>query len=296
MVQNPSVSTSNDLFRDITIGFIGSGIMGEAIIASLLNQKLVTPNQIFAADPNQNRTDTLKADYGIPTTHSNLEVTKVADILILSIKPQMLDKVLHELHGHTDRAQVVLSIIAGAPIDRLADGLANARIVRAMPNTPARIGQGMTVWMATPEVPDQGRERVAAILAALGQELNVDGEQYLDMATALSGSGPAYVFLFMEAMIDAGVHLGFTRAVAERLVIQTMRGSVEYAAASGEHPSVLRNQVTSPGGTTAEALYHLEQSGLRATVARAVWASYQRSQTLGGGSGSVGPVDPANKR
>jgi pyrroline-5-carboxylate reductase len=157
----------------------------------------------------------------------------------------------------------------------------------------------MTVWMATPEVPEQGGARVAAILAALGQELMVDNEHYLDMATALSGSGPAYVFLFMEALIDAGVHLGFTRPVAERLVLQTMRGSVAYAAASGEHPAVLRNQVTSPGGTTAEALYHLEQSGLRATVARAVWASFERSEALGGGAhgGShAGADDPTSRR
>jgi pyrroline-5-carboxylate reductase len=132
-------------------------------------------------------------------------------------------------------------------------------------------------------VPDKQREQARALLQALGKEIYVEEEDYLNMATALSGTGPAYIFLFMEAMIDAGVHMGFSRYVAEQLVLQTMRGSVEYAAASGEHPAVLRNQVTSPGGTSAEAIYHLEKGNLRTVVGRAIWAAYQRSVGLGGG-------------
>jgi pyrroline-5-carboxylate reductase len=155
--------------------------------------------------------------------------------------------------------------------------------VRVMPNTPARIGQGISVWTATAEVPDKQRQQASLLLGALGKEIYVDDEDYLDMATALSGTGPAYVYLFMEAMIDAGVHLGFSRHVAEELVFQTVRGSVEYAMASGEHLSMLRNQVTSPGGTSAEAIYHLEKGSLRTVVARAIWAAYQRSVGLGGG-------------
>jgi len=275
-------STPRDLFHDTTIGFIGSGMMGEAIIGGLLKGGLIAPDRIFAADPVASRTAALAAEHGIRVTLANLEVAAAADLLILAVKPQVLDKVLGELHGQVDRAQAVLSIIAGVPIARLAAGLGNPRIVRAMPNTPARIGQGMTAWLATEAVSTAAKAQIGAILDSLGEMLIVETEHYLDMATAISGSGPAYVFLFLEALTDAGVHLGFARPVAERLAIQTIRGAVEFAAASGEHPAVLRNQVTSPGGTTAEALYELEAGGLRTTVAKAVWASYTRSQTIGG--------------
>jgi pyrroline-5-carboxylate reductase len=150
-----------------------------------------------------------------------------------------------------------------------------------MPNTPGQIGQGITVWTATPEVRDIQREEAQMLLGAMGDTLYVQDEHYLDMATALNGTGPAYVFLFMEALIDAGVHLGFSRQDAERLVLQTMRGSVEYAIESRLHPAQLRNQVTSPGGTSAAAIYQLEKGGLRTVISRAVWAAYQRSMELG---------------
>jgi pyrroline-5-carboxylate reductase len=151
-----------------------------------------------------------------------------------------------------------------------------------MPNTPAQIGQGMSVWMSTSEVEPRQREQAQMILRALGEEIAVDDEDYLDMATALSGTGPAYVFLFMEALIDAGVHLGFSRRVAQQLVLQTLQGSVAYARQSNLHPAELRNQVTSPGGTSAEALYQLEKGGLRTVLSRAIWAAYQKSRYLGG--------------
>jgi pyrroline-5-carboxylate reductase len=150
-----------------------------------------------------------------------------------------------------------------------------------MPNTPAQIGEGITVWTATPEVPETERKQAKALLGALGEELFMEDEKFLDMATALSGTGPAYVFLFMEALIDAGVHMGFSRWDAERLVLQTVRGSVDYAKQSGKHPAELRNQVTSPGGTSAEAIYQLEKGGLRTVLSRAVYAAYRRSVELG---------------
>lgn len=278
------------MFKDVMIGFIGSGVMGEAMIAGLLKQQTVTPHQIIAADPLAERGQELQKQYGVLTTTSNLEVAHTANIMILSVKPQVLDKVMHEVRGQTDTVRLVLSIIAGAGIHSIADGLANPHVVRAMPNTPARIGQGITVWTATHEVPEMQRAQAAAILNTLGQEIYVEDEDYLDMATALSGTGPAYVFLFMEALIDAGVHLGFSRRIAEQLVIQTMRGSVEYAAISKEHPAVLRNQVTSPGGTSAEAIYHLERGGLRTVIGRAVWAAYQRSVALGAGKKTAKPA------
>lgn len=271
------------MFENTTLAFIGSGNMGEAMIQGLLKNHLVGASQIIAADPHDARVDELRSRYGVRGTTSNLEAATQADILVLSVKPQVMERVLPEVRGGARTCSLVLSIVAGAPIRLIADGLANASVVRVMPNTPARIGQGISVWTATHEVPPAQREQARLLLTALGKEIYVDDEDYLDMATALSGTGPAYIFLFMEAMVDAGVHMGFSRAVAQELVIQTMRGSVEYAAQSGEHPAVLRNQVTSPGGTSAEALYQLEKGGIRTVVSRAIWAAYQRSVSLGSG-------------
>lgn len=286
---------SNTLFKDAIISFIGSGVMGEAMISGLLTKNVVTPGQIIAADPLPDRLEELEQRYGVKTTVSNKEAARDADVLILSIKPQGLDAVLRDLHDlEATRQHVVLSIIAGTSIHQLSEGLGNPNVIRSMPNTPARIGQGITVWTAAHCVSDAQREQARAILMSFGQEVFVEEEHYLDMATALSGTGPAYVFMFMEAMIDAGVHLGFSRRIAEQLVIQTMRGAVEYAAVSKEHPAALRNQVTSPGGTSAEAIYHLEKGGLRTVISRAVWAAYQRSVALGAGKKVAHPATARN--
>ncbi|MCZ7538576.1 MAG: pyrroline-5-carboxylate reductase [Anaerolineae bacterium] len=271
------------MFEDLTIAFIGSGNMGEAMIQGLLKQHMVQPQQIIAVDPRAERLEELAAAYGVRTTTDNLDGATKADILVLSVKPQVLDRVLPEVRGGARTCSLVVSIVAGAPIRMIADGLANACVVRVMPNTPARIGQGISVWTATDEVPEAQREQARMLLRAFGEEIFVQDEDYLDMATALSGTGPAYVFLFMEAMVDAGVHLGFSRHIAEKLVLQTMRGSVEYAAQAGNHLAMMRNEVTSPGGTSAEALYQLEKGGLRTVISRAIWAAYQRSVGLGGG-------------
>jgi len=261
------------MFEDVTIAFIGSGNMGEAMIHGLVKQNLVQAEQVIAADPHVERLEELAERYGIRYTTNNLEAATQADILVLSIKPQVLDEVLPEVRGGARTCSLVLSIVAGASIRKISDGLANASVVRVMPNTPARIGQGISVWTATAEVPEPQREQARTLLKALGEEIFVRDEDYLDMATALSGTGPAYIFLFMEAMVDAGVHLGFSRHVA-----------VEYAAKSGDHLAMLRNEVTSPGGTSAEAVYQLEKGGLRTVIARAIWAAYQRSLGLGGGA------------
>jgi len=271
------------IFTDINISFIGSGIMAEAMIRGLLTQKIVRPDQIIAAGPRPERGQHLQERHGIRVTTDNTVAAEEGQIVVLSVKPQVLTDVMPEIRGHLRRQDLVLSIIAGAPIEKIANGLAHAAVVRAMPNTPAQIGQGITVWTATPEVSEPQKLRAQAILASLGQEVFVDDEEYLDMATALSGTGPAYVFLLMEAMIDAGVHMGFSRRVATQLVFQTMRGSVEYAAQSNLHVAELRNQVTSPGGTSAEALYHMEKGGLRTVISRGIWAAYQRSIALGRG-------------
>ena len=276
-------------FADIQIAFVGSGVMGEAMIKGLLNQRLLGPEQIIAADPRAERGAELSERYGVRFTTDNSKAAEGSQILVLATKPQVIDAVLPTVRRGEPSAYLVVSILAGVKIEKIANGLANASVVRAMPNTPGQIGQGITVWTATPEVPEAGRAQARMLLGALGEEIYMEGEHYLDMATALSGTGPAYTFLFMEAMIDAGVHMGFSRRDAERLVLQTMRGSIEYAAASGLHPAELRNQVTSPGGTSAEAIYHLEKGGLRTVLARAVWAAYQRSVSLGGGQPAHNP-------
>jgi pyrroline-5-carboxylate reductase len=264
-----------------TIAFVGSGVMAEAMIKGLLRQSLVTPGQIVASGPRPERGQELFDRYGVSTTTSNVEAVTGADLVVLSVKPQVLCQVLEELVGHITPQALILSIVAGAKMESIRTMLGAPALVRVMPNTPAQIGMGISVWTATVTTTEAQQHQALAILRALGEEVYVEDERYLDMATAISGTGPAYVFLLMEAMVDAGVHLGFSRHVSERLVIETLRGSVEYARQSPKHLAALRNQVTSPGGTSAEALYHLEKGGLRTVLSRAIWAAYQRSRTLG---------------
>lgn len=270
------------MLQDTKISFIGSGAMATAMIAGLTKQALVKPENITASDPYPAQLEKLAQRYQVHTTQSNRDAIKGKDIVVLSIKPQNLSEVGEELRGHIPADAFVLSIIAGATITKIGRKLHHYRVVRVMPNTPARIGKGMSVWTSTDEVSELQRNQAKTILAALGEEIYVDHEDYLDMATALSGTGPAYVFLFMEAMIDAGVHMGFSRRVSEQLVFQTIEGSVAFARDSQRHVAELRNMVTSPGGTTADALYQMEKGGFRTVLSKAIWAAYQKSRYLGG--------------
>ena len=265
------------------IAFIGPGVMAEAMIIGVLSQELAKPQSLIVAGPNVEHNEFLMNKYKVRTTTSNLEAGSHADIIVLSVKPQRLDRVLNGLKDHLKPQALVLSIVAGASIDKITNGLNHATVVRSMPNTPAQIGEGITVWTAALNVNNEQKEMARQILGALGEEIFVEEENYLDMATALSGTGPAYVFLFMEAMVDAGVHLGFPRRIAERLVAQTVRGSVDYyqQRADPVHLARLRNEVTSPGGTSAEALYYLEKAGFRTAISRAIWAAFERSRELG---------------
>lgn len=256
--------------------------MATAMIAGLTKQELIRPEHISASDPYPAQLEKLAERYHVHTTLHNLEAVKGKDIVVLSIKPQTLGEVGAQLRGHLPPNALVLSIIAGATIAKISQKLHHFNVVRVMPNTPARVGKGMSVWTATDEVSQIQRDQARAILAALGEEIYVDHEDYLDMATALSGTGPAYVFMFMEAMIDAGVHMGFSRRVSEQLVYQTIEGSLAFARDSQRHPAELRNMVTSPGGTTADALYQLEKGGFRTVLSKAIWAAYQKSRYLGG--------------
>ena len=262
------------------IAFIGPGVMAEAVIAGLLHKKLSQPENITASGPRHERGEQLLKKYGIKVTTDNASAASQADVVVLSVKPQRLSDVMKGLKGIRADA-LVLSIIAGANIKKIGTGLKHKSVVRSMPNTPGQIGEGISVWTASKEVTTEQQETARAILGALGAEVFVEDEGYLDMATALSGSGPAYVFLFTEALIDAGVHLGFPRRIAEQLVLQTIKGSASFYEQAERHPATLRNQVTSPGGTSAEALYYLEKAGFRTAISRAVWAAYQRSLELG---------------
>ena len=263
------------------IATVGSGVMAEAMIAGLLRGKQVAPEQIVASHPRADRRTELVSSYGIGTVEDNSAAVVNADVIVLAIKPQMLARVGREFRGQLRDGQLVISIIAGATTTALANALGHRQLVRSMPNTPAQLGKGMTVWYATPEVSATQREQARVLLGSLGEQLEVDDEKLVAMATAVSGTGPTYVFLVMEALIDAAVHLGFPRHIAHDLVIETLEGSTLFAKSSGMHPAQLRNMVTSPGGTSAAALHELESGRLRTVLSEAVWAAYRRTEELG---------------
>jgi pyrroline-5-carboxylate reductase len=264
-----------------TVATVGTGVMAGSMIAGLLSGDRLRVDQILASHPRAERRAELERDLGIRTTDSNAAAVEAADVVVLAIKPQMLKRVGRELAAVLRPDQLVISILAGSTTTALRYALGHEAIVRAMPNTPAQLGRGMTVWYATPAVSARQREQTAALLGALGAELQVEDEKFVAMATAVSGTGPAYVFLVMEALIDAAVHLGFPRHIAHDLVIETLEGSTLFAKASGSHPAQLRNMVTSPGGTSAAAIHELEKGRLRTVLSEAVWAAYRRTDELG---------------
>jgi pyrroline-5-carboxylate reductase len=274
-----------------SLAFVGGGAMAGAMIGGLLNSHVVDAKWIRASDPHEERTAELETRFGIATTNDNVAAAREADIVILSVKPQMLRFVFRDLCGKLRKDALVLSIIAGARVESITNGLKHGSVVRSMPNTPAQVAEGMTVWTANAGVTKVQRAQAQAILKAFGKELYVADEAFLDMATAISGSGPSYVFLFMEALIDAAVHLGFSREDARTLVTQTVRGSAIYAEYSSSHPAEMRNLVTSPGGTSAHALYQLEKGGFRTLLSKAVWAAFQRSVSLSALNSAVQPFE-----
>jgi pyrroline-5-carboxylate reductase len=264
-----------------TIATVGSGVMAEAIIAGLLRDRVVEPGQIVASHPRADRREALERTHGIRAVDSNAAAVDGADVVLLGIKPQMLGRVGREIRGRLRPGQLVISVLAGATTRALMGHLGHREVVRSMPNTPAQLGKGMTVWYATPATSEAQREQAGALLSALGHQIEVDDERLVAMATAVSGTGPTYVFLVMEALIDAAVHLGFARHIAHDLVIETLEGSTLFAKQSGMHPAQLRNMVTSPGGTSAAALHELESGRLRTVLSEAVWAAFRRTVELG---------------
>jgi pyrroline-5-carboxylate reductase len=301
--RNASEHNENPL-RAAHLSFVGCGVMAEAMLAGLLRRQLVAPAQITASHPRAARRDELAARYRIRAVESNRDAVTATQhrmgsvngearaldaaadehapsLVVLAVKPQRIGGVLHDLKGAVAPGQLVLSIVAGARAETIAEELRHPAVVRAMPNTPAQIGQGMTAWTATPEVTDAQLAQARALFGALGREMRVENENMIDMATALSATGPTYIFMMMEALVDAGVHMGFSRHIAQEMVTQTMLGSVLFARESHKHPAELRNMVTSPGGTSAEAIYQMEKGSLRTVLSKAVYAAYQRAVALG---------------
>ena len=276
---------NSKLLENTKLAFIGCGVMAESIVAGLLRQKLVSSNQIVASHPRTNRREELVAKYGIKVFEQNSEAVKSIPetdaIVVLCVKPQRLKGILDELKGVILPTQLVASIIAGATIETISAALENHLIVRTMPNTPSQIGAGMTAWTCSVDVADEQKQQIKLLLTALGKEIYVETENQIDMATSLSATGPTYIFMVMEALTDAGVHLGFSREVSKELVQQTMLGSTLFAMESHKHPAELRNMVTSPGGTSAAAIYEMEKGTLRTVLSKAVYAAYQRAVELG---------------
>jgi pyrroline-5-carboxylate reductase len=264
------------------IGFIGGGAMGEAMASAVLRQGEARPAHITVSDVADARREFLRATYGVTVTSDNTEAVEGAMLLVLAVKPQEFSNVAVGLRGKLAAGQTVLSIMAGVPIARISRELDHGEIVRAMPNTAAFVGEAMSVWTASAAVSEQGRSAAARVLAAMGRELQVHDEKYLDMTTAVSGSGPGYLFAVVEAFIEAAVAIGFRREVAEELMVQTFFGSARLARETGKPLAELRAMVTSKGGTTAAGLEALEQAGLREAAIAAVRAAYERAKELGG--------------
>lgn len=274
------------LLENSAFSFIGCGVMGESMIAGLLGKGGLRPEQISASHPREARRLELTEKYGIETFRDNAEAVRSTAgrenaVAVISVKPQRIAHVLKDLSGAVASEQLVVSIVAGAKIDTLAEALNTRKVVRAMPNTPSQIGAGVTAWTCTEDVGEGERALVRAFLNAFGKDVFVETENMIDMATALSATGPTYVFMVMEALTDAGVHLGFSRDVAKELVQEMMLGSVKFAIESHKHPAELRNMVTSPGGTSADAIYQMEKGTLRTVLSKAVYAAYTRAAALG---------------
>ena len=263
------------------IAIIGGGVMGEVMLSAILDKGLTTPQAIWVSDIRETRRQHLKQGYGVAVMNNNQLVAEKGEVIILAIEPQDLAKVMTELSGRLKPNQLVSSIIAGARINTLCLGLNHSSVVRAMPNTAAQIGEGISVWTATAEVTKQQKGWATSILSAMGKQVYVDDEKYIDMATAVSGSGPAYFFLFVESLVEAAVHIGLPREMAQELVLPTLLGSGHLIQKSGKSPAELQGMVTTPGGVTAEALLQLEKGGFTGLVIEAVTAAHEKAKRLG---------------
>jgi pyrroline-5-carboxylate reductase len=263
------------------LAVIGGGKMGGPFVTRVVETGLVPPERVVVSEPVAAARERLSTRLGIGAVSDNREAVQGASAVLLAVTPAVIPAVLEGLRGHLAPDQVVLSIAAGVTLETLQSGLQHQAVVRVMPNTPAQVGQGISAWFAAPALTERQKGEARAVLRTVGREIEVDRERTLDMVTAVSASGPAWVMLVVEAMIDAGVQIGLQPDLARELVYQTMSGSIELARETGKHPAELRNMVTTPGGTTAAGLYAMERAGLRGAVAGGIVAAYERSLALG---------------
>lgn len=261
------------------LGIIGGGAMGSALLDGVVQAGLLKPENLFLMETDQLRREALRNKLGINLCLNPAELARECRLIVLAVKPQVLPEVLRELRPEVNSEHLLISIAAGASLAMLENQIPEGRFVRVMPNTPARIRRGVAAYAAGNKVTSAEVQQVEAIFGCVGEVLPVP-ERLMDPVTALSGSGPAYVYYFIEALIDAGVLLGLGRDQARTLALETLIGAAEMLKQTGEHPARLRDEVTSPGGTTAAALYELEKAGVAGALMTAVHAAARRSAQL----------------
>jgi pyrroline-5-carboxylate reductase len=263
------------------LGFVGAGNMAAALVKGLLHAQVVPPEGIIVSDVKAERLAFLKEEHGIRTTQDNHELVRASDVVVLSVKPQVIDKVLTLIGGDIRSSQLVVSVAAGVPVAALESRLPEGtHVVRSMPNTPATVQAGATAIAPGTHATEDDLAVARALFEAVGRVVTLD-ESLLDAVTGLSGSGPAYIMLMIEAMADGGVKVGLHRDTALLLAAQTVYGSAKLLLETGEHPGRLKDMVTSPGGTAIAGLHTLESGGLRRTLIDAVEAATNRAAALG---------------
>lgn len=263
------------------LAIIGAGMMGGAIVSGIVGKKVLDPDKIFISDPDTQKVTALCEKLGIHAAASNAEAVEGADAVLIAVKPQFLDDAAATFKDSLSPDVLVMTIVAGIPVAYYLNTLQRTHLIRIMPNTPAQVGEGVCAWYAAPDTEDEQKALCERILSALGTQFEVKRESDLNLVTAVSGSGPAYVYLFIEAMVDASVQMGLPRPLSEKIVLQTVFGSAAYMKQTGKHPVILKNEVTSPGGTTAAALAMMEKDGLRTAVAEGMIACLQKTIELG---------------
>ncbi len=264
------------------LGLIGGGVMAEALLSRLVAQNIYQPSEVIVSDPLDTRRDFLIQQYGITATANNREVAGAGEVLLLAVKPQVFGTIASDLVDVQpgNPSALVLSILAGVPLSKLEAAFPNRPVIRAMPNTPATVGAAMSAIAAGKGVEPLHLEQAKRILTAVGEVVEVP-ESLMDAVTGLSGSGPGYIAVVIEALTDGGVAAGLPRVIAAQLALQTVRGTAQLLHQSGLHPAELKDRVTSPGGTTIAGIAQLEQAGLRSALIEAVKAACQRSKELG---------------